>query len=247
MSDPIRGYTRPLPDQANMAFDAGLRGFMLGVYNKMALGLILSAILAFITGTYPPVRDLMYTVGANGRIGFSLIGIVVAFAPLGVLLFGMRAAANNPRTASLVYWTVVALIGASMGALVLRYTGASIFMTFLITSTAFGALSLAGYTTKRDLSGFGSFLIMGVVGIIVASIANMFLQLPSLYWIINILGVLIFAGLTAFDTQKLKMQYYALGGDQAAMSVATSYGALNLYLDFINMFQFLLAMFGGRR
>jgi hypothetical protein len=219
---------------------------MLGVYNKMALGLLLSAVLAYLTGTYPPVRDMMFQVQGN-RIGFTILGWVVALAPLGILMFGMRAAAANPRNASIVYWSVVALIGASMGALVLRYTGASIFMTFLITSTAFGGLSLVGYTTKRDLSGMGSFLIMGVIGLIVASVVNIFLQLPAIYWIVNILGVLIFAGLTAYDTQRLKLTYYEVGGDASARSVATSYGALNLYLNFINMFQFLLAMFGGRR
>ena len=129
----------------------------------------------------------------------------------------------------------------------LRYTGGSIASTFLITATAFGALSLVGYTTKKDLTGFGSFLIMGVWGLVIASVVNMFLNLPAIYWIINVVGVLIFAGLTAYDTQRLKMTYYALGGNQTAMSVATSFGALSLYINFINMFQFLLALFGGRR
>jgi FtsH-binding integral membrane protein len=246
MSDFNQGYSRPAPGAADMSVDAGLRAFMLGVYNKMALGLVLSAALAFLTGTYPPVRDMMYVVEGN-RVGFSLIGMAIAFAPLIILLFGARAAATNPRTANFVYWSVVSLIGASMGVLALRYTGASIFMTFLITSTAFGGLSLVGYTTKRDLTGMGSFLIMGLWGIIIASVVNIFLNLPSIYWIVNILGVLIFAGLTAYDTQRLKMIYYSVGGDTQARSVATSFGALNLYLDFINMFQFLLSIFGSRR
>ena len=248
MSDYNRDYARSIPaDRADMSIDVGLRSFMLGVYNKMALGLVLSAALAFLTSSFPPVRDLMFTV-ANGRVGYSLLGMVVAFAPLGVLLFSGFAMKNqSPKTASIVYWTVVSLIGASMGVLALRYTGASIASTFLITATAFGGLSLFGYTTKKDLSGMGSFLIMGVIGLIIAGLVNIFLQSSMMQFIISVLGVLIFAGLTAYDTQRLKMTYYELGGNQTAMGVATSYGALSLYLDFINMFQFLLALFGDRR
>ena len=248
MSDYNRDYARSVPaDRADMSVDAGLRSFMLGVYNKMALGLVLSAALAFLTSSFPPVRDLMFTV-ANGRVGYSILGMVVAFAPLGVLLFSGFAMKNqSPKTASIVYWTVVSLIGASMGVLALRYTGTSIASTFLITATAFGGLSLFGYTTKKDLSGMGSFLIMGVIGLIIASVVNIFLASSMMQFIISVLGVLIFAGLTAYDTQRLKMTYYQIGGDQAAMGVATSYGALSLYLDFINMFQVLLALFGARR
>lgn len=248
MSDYNRDYARTIPaDRADMSVDVGLRSFMLGVYNKMALGLVLSAALAFLTSSFPPVRDLMFTV-ANGRVGYSILGMVVAFAPLGVLLFSGFAMKNqSPKTASIVYWTVVSLIGASMGVLALRYTGTSIASTFLITATAFGGLSLFGYTTKKDLSGMGSFLIMGVIGLIIASLVNIFLASSMMQFIISVLGVLIFAGLTAYDTQRLKMTYYELGGNQTAMGVATSYGALSLYLDFINMFQFLLALFGDRR
>ena len=248
MSDFNRGYARSVPtDRADMSVDAGLRSFMLGVYNKMALGLVLSAGLAYLTSSVPGIRDMMFTV-ANGRVGYSLLGMIVAFAPLGVLLFSSFAMKNqSPKTASIVYWTVVSLIGASLGVVALRYTGASIASTFLITATAFGGLSLFGYTTKKDLSGFGSFLIMGVIGLVIAGLVNIFLQSSMMQFIISVLGVLIFAGLTAYDTQRLKMQYYELGGDQAAMGIATSYGALSLYLDFINMFQFLLALFGDRR
>jgi len=248
MSDFNRGYARPIPqDRADMSVDAGLRAFMLGVYNKMALGLLLSAGLAWLTGSFAPVRDLMFTV-SEGRVGYSILGMVVAFAPLAVILFSGFAIKNQtPRTASVTYWSIVSLIGASFGVLVLRYTGASVASTFLITATAFGALSLAGYTTKRDLTGFGSFLIMGLWGLIIASIVGIFWAPAGFNLIISALGVLIFAGLTAYDTQRLKMTYYQLGGDQSAMSVATSYGALSLYLDFINLFQFLLAFFGNRR
>ena len=248
MSDFNRGYARSVPtDRADMSVDAGLRSFMLGVYNKMALGLLLSAALAFVTGSFAPARDLMFTV-ANGRVGYSVLGMVVAFAPLAVILFSGFAIKNQtPRTANITYWSIVSLIGASLGVLVLRYTGASIASTFLITAAAFGGLSLVGYTTKKDLSGFGSFLIMGLWGLIIASLVSIFWSPPGFSFIISVLGVLIFAGLTAYDTQRLKMTYYQLGGDQSAMSVATSYGALSLYLDFINLFQFLLQFLGNRR
>jgi len=249
MSDFNRGATRTIPaDRADMSVDAGLRSFMLGVYNKVALGLLLSAALAFLTGTYPPVRDLMFSQTPDGRVGYSLLGTIVAFSPLALMLVSMFAMRNpSPRAAGALYWAFVSLIGAGLGVLALVYTGTSIFSTFLITAAAFGALSLVGYTTKRDLTGMGSFLLIGLVGLVIASLVNMFLHNSMMAFIVNVLGVLIFAGLIAYDTQRLKMTYYQLGGDQAAMGVATSYGALSLYLNFINMFQFLLALFGDRR
>ena len=248
MSDFNRDYARSIPaDRADMSVDVGLRSFMLGVYNKVAMGLVLSAGLAFLTSSFAPVRDLMFTV-ANGRVGYSILGMVIAFAPLAVILFGSFALKNaTPKTAGILYWTMVSLIGASLGVVVLRYTGTSIASTFLLTATAFGALSLFGYTTKKDMTAFGSFLIMGVWGLIGASLINMFLGNGMMAMIINALGVFIFAGLIAYDTQRLKMQYYELGGDQTAMGVATNWGALSLYLDFINLFQFLLAFMGARR
>ena len=250
MSDFNRGYARTVPaDRADMSVDAGLRAFMLGVYNKVALGLVLSAALAFLTGLFPPVRDLMYVGTPDGRLaGMTVLGMIVAFAPLAVILFGAFALRNaSPRSSGMLYWTIVALIGAGMGVLTLVYTGASIASTFLITAAAFGALSLWGYTTKKDLTGFGSFLIVGLFGLIIASVVNIFIQNSMMQFLISVLGVLIFAGLIAYDTQRLKMTYYQLGGDQTAMGVATNYGALSLYINFINLFQFLLALFGDRR
>lgn len=250
MSDFNRGYARTIPaDRADMSVDAGLRAFMLGVYNKVALGLVLSAGLAFLTGAYPPVRDLMFRLAPDGRLaGFTLLGMIVAFAPLAVMLFGAFALRNaTPKSSGIMYWTIVTLIGASLGVVVLVYTGASIGSTFLITATAFGALSLFGYATKKDLTGFGSFLIIGLVGIILASIVNMFLHSSMMAFIVNLLGVGIFAGLIAYDTQRLKMTYYQLGGDQTALGVATNYGALSLYINFINLFQTLLSLLGDRR
>ena len=250
MSDLYRSQYGSIPAQrADMAVDAGLRSFMIGVYNKVALGLVVSAALAYLTSSVAPIRDLMFVVGADSRLaGMTPLGWIVAFAPLGILLvsgFAMR----NPTSgsASALYWTIVALIGASLGVVGLMYTGASIASMFLITATAFGALSLVGYTTKKDLTGFGSFLIVGVIGLIIASLVNLFLRSEAVQFAVSVIGVFVFAGLIAYDTQRLKLTYYDLGANEAARGVATSYGALSLYINFINLFQFLLSLFGQRR
>jgi hypothetical protein len=249
MSDFNRDFSRPVAvSAADMAVDAGLRAFMLGVYNKVGLGLILSAAMAYLTGAYPPVRDLMFHTSATGVRGFSGLGTLVAFAPLAILLFsGFVMKSITPRSSGIIYWSIVALIGASLGSVVLLYSGESIATTFLVTAAAFGSLSLVGYTTKRNLDAMGSFLIMGLFGLIIAMVVNMFLGSTGMAFVINCLGVLIFAGLIAYDTQRLKMTYYQLGGDSQALGVATNYGALNLYLDFINLFRFLLYFMGGSR
>ena len=247
MSDFNRGFTRPAPAVADMSVDAGLRAFMLGVYNKVGLGLVLSAVLAYVTGTVPAVQQYLFNVDPLGRISYTMLGWVVAFAPLAILLFQAFARRTSPQAAALTYWAIVSLIGASFGLLFIVYSDVSIFQTFLVTAAAFGGLSLVGYTTKRDLTGMGSFLIMGLWGLIFAMLASFFFHSPALVFAINIIGVLIFAGLIAYDTQRLKMTYYQLGGNEAAMSVATSYGALSLYLDFINLFRFLLYFMGGSR
>ena len=248
MSDYDRGFPRAVPaGAADMAVDAGLRAFMLGVYNKLALGLLLSAALAFLTSSYPPVRDIFYvTDGQGDLVALTGAGMLLRWAPLVVILvaaFGMRN--PSPRSAGVIYWLMVSLIGAGLGVWVLRYTGVTLTTTFLVTATAFGGLSLVGYTTKKDLTGFGSFLIMGLFGLIIAMLVNIFLHSAMIAFMVSVIGVLIFSGLIAYDTQRLKMTYYALGGDKAGMGVATSYGALSLYLDFVNLFQFLLALFGG--
>jgi uncharacterized protein len=247
MSDFNRGLSPPTPAVADMGVDVGLRSFMLGVYNKVGLGLVLSAALAWVTGNYPPVKDLLWTQDAvTGRFGYTILGMVVAFAPLVILLGQMFLRKTSPQAAAITYWAIVSLIGASFGLLFLLYNVTSMFETFLVTAAAFGGLSLVGYTTKRNLTGMGSFLIMGLWGLIFASLASFFFHSAALVFVINLVGVAIFAGLIAYDTQRMKVTYYQLGGDEAAMSVATSYGALSLYLDFINLFQFLLALFGSR-
>ncbi|MBI2262914.1 MAG: Bax inhibitor-1/YccA family protein [Caulobacterales bacterium] len=248
MSDFNNGYARPLPQSADMSVDAGLRAFMLGVYNKLALGLVLAGALAYVTGTVPAVQQLLFAVTADGRIGLTMLGMIVQFSPL-VLLFGSMFFMKNPTAGgvNLLYWAVVASIGAGLGVVFLRYNMGSVASTFFVTAAAFGALSLFGYTTKKNLTGLGSFLIMGVIGLIIAMVVNMFLQSSMMALIISAIGVLIFSGLIAYDTQRLKMTYYALGGDKAAMGVATGFGALSLFINFINLFQFLLMFMGGNR
>ena len=247
MSDFRNGYTTA-PATADMSVDAGLRSFMLGVYNKLALGLVLAGALAYLTGNVPAVQQLLFSVGADGRIGLTMLGMIVQFSPL-VMLFGSMFFMKNPTAGgvNLLYWAVVATIGAGMGILFLRYTGASIASTFFVTAAAFGGLSLFGYTTKKDMSGWGSFLIMGVIGLIIAMVVNMFMQSGAMALIISGIGVLIFSALIAFDTQRLKMTYYAMGGNQAALGVATGFGALSLFINFANLFQFLLMFLGGSR
>jgi hypothetical protein len=249
MSDFNRGYARTIPaDRADMSVDAGLRGFMLGVYNKVALGLVLSAGLAFLTADFAPVTQLLYVTRPDGALaGFTPLGTIIRFAPLAILLGVMFMKNPSPRASGIVYWSVVSAIGAGLGVWLLAYTGSSVALTFLITATAFGSLSLFGYATKRDLRPLGSFLMIGLVGLVVASLVGIFWHPPGFSFVISALGVLIFAGLIAYDTQNLKMTYYQLGGEEASTAVATNFGALNLYLNFINLFQFLMSIFGSRR
>ncbi|MGZ9113285.1 MAG: Bax inhibitor-1/YccA family protein, partial [Brevundimonas sp.] len=175
MSDFRNGYS--MPATADMSVDAGLRSFMLGVYNKLALGLVVAGALAYLTGNVPAVQELLFARTADGRIGLTMLGMIVQFSPL-VMLFGSMFFMKNPTAGgvNLLYWAVVATIGAGLGIVFLRYTGESVASTFFVTAAAFGGLSLFGYTTKKDLTGMGSFLIMGVIGLIIAMVVNMFLQ-----------------------------------------------------------------------
>jgi len=222
--------------------DQGLRAFMLGVYNNMAIGLAVTGLVAY--GTYvwaasnPAVAQTLYG---------SPLRWVIMLAPL-AFVFGLSAAVHRmqPATARLVFFAFAAVMGLSLSSIFLVFTGESIARTFFITAASFGALSLYGYTTKKDLSGFGSFLIMGVFGLIIAMLVNIFLQSSALQFAISALGVLIFAGLTAYDTQRLKHTYDIVAGDAAAAGRASILGALTLYLDFINLFTFLLQFMGNR-
>ena len=219
-------------------FDAGLRSHMLSIYNYMASGVLLTGIVAMLTAS----SGFAYTLAQGG-----LLFWVVALAPLGFVL-AMSFGANkfSRGTLQAMFWGFAITMGLSLSSLLLVYTGESIAATFFATAGAFAGLSLFGYTTKKDLSGFGTFLIMGVIGLIIASVINIFMQSSMLELAISFLGVLIFAGLTAYDTQRLKREYQHLRGTEFA-GKAIILGALSLYLDFINMFLFLLRFMGVNR
>ncbi len=248
MSDQYRAGSIPA-GRADMAVDAGLRSFMLGIYNKMALGLALSAALAYASITIEPLRHFFFE---------TPMVFVVMFGPLALMIISMFAMRNpSPTGANLLYWSIVSLIGIGLGATLMYYAAApsgvmDIVKAFLITALTFGGLSLWGYTTKRDLSGWGTFLIMGVWGLVLASLVNFgvaaFTGAPisNFSFIISIIGVLLFSAITAWETQQLKYMYYQLGGEARALSVATTMGALNLYITFINLFRFILSIISPR-
>jgi hypothetical protein len=239
-----------IADQAS--FDVGLRQHMIRVYNYMASGLALSGIVAFLIYNFEPVRNLFFTMGITpgGHIipvGMNILGWVAIFAPLGLLLLmGFRAATMSVGAIQGIYWAVTGLMGVSLSLLLFRYTGASVARTFFVTAAAFGGLSLYGYTTKTDLSAFGKFLFMGLIGIILAGLVNMIWPSGTMTFIISVAGVLIFSGLIAYDTQRIKEQYSEAYGTQMAEKVAI-FGALSLYLDFVNLFQFLMSFMGQSR
>ena len=218
------------------AVDEGLRIYMTKVYNYMGLGLLATALSAYIGATSGVYVALAQT---------PLIWLVI-FAPLGMVLFlSARLHKLKSSTAKNMFWLYAGLTGLSLSYVLLAYTGVSVVRTFLITAIAFGSLSLYGYTTKRDLSAFGAFLMMGLVGLIVAMLVNFFLQSSALHFAVSVIGVLIFAGLTAYDTQDIKRIYYA-GDTRELAEKKAIMGALRLYLDFINMFLFLLQFLGNR-
>ena len=222
---------------ADAAFDAGLRSYMLSIYNYMASGVLLTGIVALGFASSGLAEQVLVT-----PLRWLIILAPLAFVM--VLSFGINRLSLFATQA--LFWAFAVAMGLSMSSIFLVYTGTSIATTFFATAAAFASLSLWGYTTKKDLSGFGTFLIMGVVGLLIASLINIFLQSSAMQLIISAIGVLLFAGLTAYDTQKLKSMYaYVAGTDFAGKSVIM--GALTLYLDFINMFTFLLQFLGDRR
>jgi uncharacterized protein len=241
----IRGFPQSTT-QSGVAIDQGLRAYMLKVYNYMAGGLLITALGAYLT--------FHAAVGADG--GLTQFGDVVfhspvrwllVFAPLGLVMFlSWRINSMSVAAAQTTFWIYAALVGMSLSTLGLVYTGASIARVFLITAAAFGSLSLYGYTTKRDLTGMGSFLFMGLMGIIIASIVNLFFHSPAMTFALSVISVLIFTGLTAYDSQQIKNMYYE-GDDSLAIGRKAISGALHLYLDFINLFMSLLRLFGDRR
>jgi FtsH-binding integral membrane protein len=231
---------------ADVAIDAGLRAHMLRVYNYMLLGLGLTGLTAWFTASTPAFQQLFFEVTARGYT-LSALGWIVLFAPLGLVFFlGFRIQQMSFGAAQGVFWAYAALMGIGLTPVLMIYTGASVAQVFFITAATFGAMSLWGYTTKRDLTGFGSFLFMGLIGIIIASLVNIFLQSGAMQWIISVIGVGIFTGLTAYDTQKIKEMYY-VGDDGTIAGKKALMGALSLYLDFVNLFLMLLRLMGDRR
>ena len=220
------------------AFDAGLRSYMLSVYNYMASGVLLTGIVALLFASSGYAATIL---GGPGILKY-----VIMFSPLAfvmVLSFGINRLSTG--TAQLLFWLFATVMGLSMASIFLVFTGESIAMTFFATAAGFAGLSLWGYTTKKDLSGFGTFLIMGVVGLLVAMSITMFVQSCALQLAISFIGVLLFAGLTAYETQRIKSLYFHVAGTDM-MGKTVIMGALSLYLDFVNMFTFLLNFMGSR-
>jgi FtsH-binding integral membrane protein len=231
----VGGATR-----TDAAIDEGLRAYMLRVYNLMAVALGVTGVVAYFTASLamsnPAVAQLLYG---------SPLRWVIMLAPLAfIFLFSFRIDRMSVSSAQLTFWAFAAVMGLSLSSIFLVFTGASITQTFFVTAAAFGSLSLYGYTTRRDLTAMGSFLIMGVFGIIIAMLVNLFLQSSALQFAISVIGVLVFAGLTAYDTQKIKESYFE--GDSVVLGRNAIMGALTLYLDFINLFSFLLNFLGDR-
>jgi FtsH-binding integral membrane protein len=228
------------------AIDMGLRAYMLRVYNYMLLGLALTGLAAWFTLSTPAFSGLFFTFTARGYTMLPL-GWVVLFAPLGLVFFlSFRIQQMSFGAAQMTFWIYAALMGIGLTPILYIYTGASVAQVFFVTAATFGAMSLYGYTTKRDLSGLGSFLFMGLIGLIIASLVNMFFQSSMMQWVISVAGVLIFTGLTAYDTQSIKETYY-VGDDGAMAGKKAVMGALRLYLDFVNLFLMLLRLMGDRR
>lgn len=231
-----------------VARDEGLRAYMLRIYNYMASALALTGIVAMVAANSPAFLGAVYNV-QNGHIaGMNGLGWLLMFAPVGLVMWlGMGVNRMSVTTAQGIFWTYSVLMGLSLTPIILMYTGESIARTFFITAGTFGAMSLYGYSTKRDLTGMGSFLIMGLIGLMVASIVNLFLQSSALMFALSVIGVVIFVGLTAWDTQKIKNMYYQMGGGAEMMTKMSILGALNLYMDFINIFVYLLRFIGDRK
>ena len=228
--------------------DQGLRSYMLKVYNYMGSALLVTGIVALLTFKFAvlSLSPLQFTPLGNSLYSSGLAWIVM-LAPLGVVLYmSFGIAKMSASKAQTVFWIFAALMGISLSSIFVIYTETSITRVFFITAGTFGAMSIYGYTTKRDLTKFGSFLMMGLIGIIIASIVNIFMKSGMMYFVISVLGVLIFVGLTAYDTQKIKNMYLASDGSEMSGKKAVM-GALTLYLDFINLFIMLLRLFGQRR
>src|ERR687892_1832364 len=230
---------RAVPGQIAVdRIDEGLRSYMLSVYNYMGLGLAITGVVAFLVAATPALYVPIFTTPLKW---------VVMLAPLGFVFFlSAKIQTMSVSAAQMTFWAFAAVMGLSMASIFLVFTGASIARVFFITAAMFGSMSLYGYVTKRDLSGWGSFLFMGLIGIIIAMVVNIFLASAALQFAISVIGVLVFVGLTAYDTQRIKEMYYELDASDV-MAKKAIMGALSLYLDFINLFIMLLQLFGNQR
>ena len=242
-----RSYTKSV-DQA--AIDEGLRAYMLKVYNYMTTGLVLTGFIAYFFGKASVAAYLPngVTLTPLGNILFnSGLAWIIMLAPLGFVFYlSARINRMSSTSAQITFWIFASVMGLSLASIFIQFTGESIARVFFITAGTFGAMSLYGYTTKRDLTKLGGFLFMGLIGIIIASIVNIFLQSGPMAFAISVIGVLVFVGLTAYDTQNIKNMYYS-GDNEEIGSKKALMGALKLYLDFINLFILLLQLFGQRR
>jgi uncharacterized protein len=252
----LRNFQTQAGVRADEAVDQGLRAYMLKVYNLMAGGVALTGAAAYGLSALATTSDPSQAAAQMGDIMLTSLGVaiytsplrwVILLAPLALVFFlSFRVQKMSASAAQTTFWVYAGLMGLSLSSIFLVYTGASLTQTFFVTAASFGALSLYGYTTKRDLSAMGSFLVMGLFGLIIASLVNLFLASSALNFAISVIGVLIFAGLTAWDTQKIKENYFEADGHEVASKKAVM-GALTLYLDFINLFLFLLRFMGDRR
>ena len=227
--------------------DVGLRSYMLRVYNYMASGLALTGIVAYFVANTPALLSLFYAVGPGGVVQPTILAWIAMLSPLGFMLalsFGIHR--MKASTAQMVFWAFAAVMGLSITHIFLTFTGVSIARVFFISAATFAGMSLYGYTTKRDLSGFGSFLMMGLIGVVIAGVVNIFLASPMLHFLTSLVGVLVFVGLTAYDTQKIR-EWYVESDDAEVAGKKAVFGAVTLYLDFINLFMLLLQFFGQRR
>lgn len=231
--------------------DEGLRAYMLGVYNYMAIGVALTGVVAYLVFSLAVTVDPVTGAKALTSFGQTLyttpLRWVLILAPVAfVFFFAFRANSMSVSAAQTSFWIYAALVGASLSILLMVFTGSSVANVFFITAAAFASLSIWGYTTKKDISGWGSFLFMGLIGVILAIVVNIFLQSPAIAFAISVIGVLVFAGLTAYDTQRIKDEYYLLAGNSEAVAKASVFGALSLYQNFVGMFVYLLQLFGAR-
>lgn len=242
-------YTKVVSEQSkSTSYDEGLRSYMLKVYAFMASALVLTGVMALATLYVEPIRNLMYETGLGGRIvGQTSLGTLIMFAPIGIaLFFFMGLAKLSLETTKILFWVYAGLMGMSLSSLGLVYAGQSLIKTFFICASVFGSMSIYGYTTKRDLSEFGSFMVMGLIGVILVALVNSILRSSPVDFALSFIGIALFMGITAWDTQKLKSLYYTSGGGEMGEKMAVM-GAFSLYLDFINLYIYLLRFFGDRR